>query len=56
MKVIAAAQVGDAAHDDFVMRATAGTFLHTRRYRAHQDDRFRCWEVPGLRERPEPQR
>jgi hypothetical protein len=41
MKVIAAAQVGDAAHDDFVMRATAGTFLHTRRYRAHQDDRFR---------------
>jgi hypothetical protein len=40
VKIVDAIQLDDAAHDHFVMHAPAGTFLHSRRFRAHQKGRF----------------
>lgn len=41
MKLLPAAQFSEAAQDELIAKAWTGTFLHTRRYLAHQGSRFR---------------
>jgi hypothetical protein len=41
LKLVPVAEIDPAVHDEMIARASAGTFLHTRRFLAYHGDHFR---------------